>query len=231
MGNFLDVFPRTIYDINRSSASNYETVTNIFFRMSIIKETIDNTSSYYIYSIKESDKPETLAENVYNDPQAYWMILYANDMVDPQYDWPLNYNDFGNYIVNKYGSVANSQTSIHHYEKVIDRKVGVSQDSTMEVRVTIDYANTSNTVPSTYHYDYYTGMASSEYTTYSVANTTVHETITKEAVSCYDYEERLNFNKRLIKIIRPIYYSQIMSEFLRLTDQSKPPSSFLRRLT
>lgn len=227
MGNFLDTFPKIIYDINRSNITNYDLTTNIFFRLGIIKSVLDNTSAYYVYTIKETDKPEILADNVYRDPEAHWIILLANDMVDPQYDWPMNYIDFENFIINKYGSVATAQATPHHYEKVTQRQAGVTNTPYI-FRQEIDYANTSNSVPTSFHYDYYTGLADSEYITYSVANTTVFQTVSREMISCYDYEYNLNESKRTIKIIKPEYYVQIMGELQSLTGNAAQP--FIRRL-
>ena len=123
MANFLDNFPRVNYDITRNKLTNYQIVTDITFRMRIIREVIENTAAYFEYVITDTDTPEILAEKVYGNPEAYWIILYANDIFDPQYDWPLNYRSFNNYIINKYGSTANAQGTIHHYEKVIERTV------------------------------------------------------------------------------------------------------------
>lgn len=145
MGTFLDKFPTTIYDINKSSISNYETVTNILYRIHIIKETLEKTSAYYVYTIRDGDKPETLAEKVYRNPEAHWIILYANDMVDPQYDWPLDYKNFNNYIENKYGSIANAQIGIHHYEKVTQR-VEKSSGTITEIVNVIDYAPKTDSI-------------------------------------------------------------------------------------
>jgi len=61
---------------------------------------------------------------------------------------------------------------------------------------------------------------SNDVNTYSVDGKTVIETVRGEAISNYDYELRLNDEKRLIKVIKAEYYSVIMAEFKRLTDQS-----------
>lgn len=227
MGTYLDKFPKTLYDINRAKLSNYVSVTNIFFRIQLIKETINNTAAYYVYSIKDTETPEILAENVYKNPQAHWMILYANDMIDAQYDWPLNYKNFQNYIINKYGSIAIAQTTVHHHEKVISRTINSSTEVS-EIKQEIDYINQTDTVPSYYHYDYYTGMAETEYNTYNVNGDTIHETISKREIYCYDYENELNENKRIIKIIKPEYYLNILSELNILLNENQLP--FYRKL-
>lgn len=145
MAKFFDLFPRIGYDIARSKYSNYEQVTNIFLRFGFLKEVIENISSYYEYTITDSDKPEILAEKVYGDPEAHWIILYANNMTDPQYDWPLNERDFNKFIIGKYGSVANAKTTIHHYEKVITRTEN-STGTSSEFRYVIDYNIKTNSI-------------------------------------------------------------------------------------
>jgi hypothetical protein len=85
--------------------------------------------------------------------RAHWIILYANNIIDPQYDWPLGYRDFNNYISNKYRTAAatdlsisantitdqqviawtpnkTSANNIHHYEMVIKRTESLSGQET-----------------------------------------------------------------------------------------------------
>jgi len=138
MAKFFDQFPKRPYDINREQYTNYVLATDILFRLGIIKETLENTTSYYEYTITEFDKPEILAEKLYGNPEAAWIILLANDMLDPQYDWPLDYRSFNNYLIAKYGSIANAQSTIHHYEKVITRK-DIDTDAEITNRYIIDY--------------------------------------------------------------------------------------------
>lgn len=127
MSSFLDRFPKIPYDINKNMFSNYENITDLTFRFSIIKEVLNNISAYYEYTIIEGETPEILADRVYGDPGAYWMILYANEIYDPQYDWPMNQDVFDKYVAGKYGSLSAAKNGIHHYEKVIGRQIENSE--------------------------------------------------------------------------------------------------------
>jgi hypothetical protein len=118
---YLDAFPKVKYDINRGSFPVLDTVTNIFFRLQILKNVLSTATSYEVYSIQDGDTPEILAEKVYGDVGAGWIIMYANNIHNPLYDWPLDTSSFNRYIVGKYGSIENAKTAIHHYEKVITR--------------------------------------------------------------------------------------------------------------
>lgn len=225
MSSFLDLYPKIRYDISKSSVSNYQIITNITFRLNIVREVLNNISAYFAYDITDTDTPEILAEKVYGNPEAYWIILYANDIMDPQYDWPLNGRAFNNYIIDKYGSVANAKTQIHHYEKVVQREV---DDIVTTFRYQVNETSLITGSPGVPYDSYNTLPATQSVTTYSVNGKSVTETISRNAVSNYDWEDQQNEAKRSIKIIKKDYYLQIVSEFNNLTGANSP--SFLRRL-
>lgn len=143
MAKYFDKFPLIPYNIAGTKPNEYQAATNIFFRLRFLRGVLSNFSAYLDYIVQDGDTPEILAEKIYGDPEAHWMILYANDIVDPQFDWPLSNRDFNNYINAKYGSSANAQIQIHHYEKVIERTESVSGLKTT-TRFNIDYS--TNTV-------------------------------------------------------------------------------------
>lgn len=250
MSLFLDAFPKVQYDPVRSLYSNYDTVTNILFRMGFIKSVVNNSSVYTKYSITDSDTPEILAEKVYGDPNAYWIILYANDIYDPQYDWPLEYRSFKNFVANKYrtqaaadlsisvSSITDNQVidwtrkendpagkNIHHYERVIERTDSFS-DVTTTIIDQIDY----QPITSEPH-DCYTTLPHIDNAvtdTLRIGDRVVYEKKYSRFVTLYDYEDNLNEKKRQIKLISPQYYTQIIGEFNSMTKNSVDP--FMRRL-
>ena len=120
---YFDNFPKIPYDIDGTGLTT-ESVTNIFHRFGILKDVISNAGSYVLYEIEENDTPEIIAEKAYDDAGAGWIILYANKIIDPQFDWPLNDDAFRKFITQKYGSIANAQSTYHHYEKVVETRVG-----------------------------------------------------------------------------------------------------------
>jgi hypothetical protein len=78
---YFNSFPQIPYDIAGKQFTNYQNVTNIFFRLRVIQEVLGNISAYYEYLIRDEDKPEILAEKIYGDPEAHWIILMANNMM------------------------------------------------------------------------------------------------------------------------------------------------------
>jgi hypothetical protein len=187
MTKFLEYFPKIPYDIEKTKISDYELVTNITFRVGIIREVLNNAGSYYLYTVKDGETPEIVAENAYRDPEAHWIILYANEIYDPQYDWPLSTRAFRNYIVNKYRnqaaqslSISNTvitdtqviswtqdttnEDSVHHYEKQIIR-YNATDDVTMSINIEVNKSNLTSVLNSTLEnvpYDFYTSANTSD---------------------------------------------------------------------
>ena len=231
MAKYFDLFPQIAYDIDGKQLSTYQNVTNIFFRLRVVQKVLGNISAYYNYIITEGDTPEILAENIYGDPEAHWIILMANNIVDPQYDWPLSDRTFEAYIIGKYGSIETAQLQIHHYEKVIQREESASGIMT-ETRFVINQEKlTDNALDMPY--DYYQGDGSLPETqsvnTYNLPdNRTVIETIFRDSITVYDYELNLNEDKRNIRIIKPEFYGRIIEEFNTLTENVNAP--YLRKL-
>lgn len=232
MSQFFGQFPRIRYDIGGKNYKNFQTITNIFFRLGIVQKALSNSSSYYEHIIRDEDRPEILAEKLYGNPEAYWIIFLANNIIDYQYDWPLDSASFIKFIIDKYGSVETAQTTYKHYKKNISREETLSGTIT-ETSFIINQANLASSLASSQAnvpYDYYNGLAETqEVNTYSVSSRTVIEIINRSRVSYYDYENELNEAKRNIKIIKPEFYPQIKSEFNNLTNKFSG-SKYIRRL-
>ena len=250
MSSYFDKFPLIRYQISGVKYSSFQTIRNLLFRTAIIREALSNSSSYIRYIIRDGDTPEILASKVYDDPQAHWMILYANDMIDAQYDWPMTSTVFPKYIADKYRSMAEADrgtsledyevvawtqdrtnpASYHHYEKVIRRENQTARVTT-ETRFIINKSKLTNNeldVP----YDYYDDLAAVQDVTpidLEIPDQTVIETVYRDEITYYDYENELNEAKRTIRIIKKEYYTQMNTEFGILTNRNTPV--FLRRVS
>jgi hypothetical protein len=243
---FFNKFPVVRYDMENKKYSyqNSQIVTNILFRIGIIKEVLSNIASYYEYTVRDDEKPEILADKFYNDPEGHWVILYANDIFDPQYDWPLDSKSFNKYLADKYRSQAEadlgagisdfrvvdwtrdttSANSVHHYEKVITRENSVSQIIN-EKRVEINKEKLWDTTIIDVPLDVYDDLPEQTVEFFNLSNTgvTITQTITKDAITYYDYENNLNEQKRNIKVIKKQYYNQILEELNSLTASRQFP--------
>jgi hypothetical protein len=83
------------------------------FTRRVIAEDVNlaTTLAYDEYDIQDGDTPEIVSDRIYNNPAYHWVILLANGIIDPRFDWPLSVNAFNNYVEDKYVDPG----AVHHY--------------------------------------------------------------------------------------------------------------------
>lgn len=108
---YFNMFPQMIYTLD--DYANGQLVTDIIRRVSISDEIKNNSSFYDLYDIKDGDTPELVASEIYGSPLYHWIVLLANDIIDPRFDWPLSQPNLVEYCKSKYGT--GNVYSTHHY--------------------------------------------------------------------------------------------------------------------
>jgi len=110
---YFDYFPTIRYDV-RGEKNNRRTqgITNVLVRIRK-KLNVVNSAFFEQYFISDGDRADTLAHQIYGDSTLHWVVLYANYMTNPYYDWPLPYFDLQKFVAKKYPDNING---IHHYE-------------------------------------------------------------------------------------------------------------------
>lgn len=193
---YFDNLPKIVYKKNGNSVL----YTNLLARASVRPTILQNSLIYYEYDIQDSDTPEIIAAKYYDDPFRFWMVLLPNNILDAQWDWPLESTVFKSYLENKYPNI-NTQNLLNHYEKVITQKeLTTNRKVTFSVRV--DQVTWDSIVESKSIVTTATGQ--------------VEIVTTKRSVSVYDYEYNLNEKKRKIKLINAAYADQLEKELLEL---------------
>ena len=175
-------------------------LTNLLARANIIPEALKSPLLYYTYDIQEGDTPEIVAHKYYDDMYRYWIVLFANQIIDPQWDWPLNGSNFNKYIDDKYTEF-DPYSEVHHYEKIIEQ-TDVSTLTTTKNTVIISSDAYDNIVTNTVTYNLPTG--------------TVSVTTSRRAVDYYTYELELNESKRNIKLLNKNYVNEFETELKTL---------------
>ena len=213
MAKFFNYFPKTIYTAN-TNVSGLDTVTNIIARFGFERSLKENSSTFYKYSIQDSDTPEIIAHKYYDHAERHWIVLLFNDIIDPQYDWPLKYETFINYVDTKYSANGAANTTVqsglawsmsvnnvHSYYKIIQR---TSADGTVtEERIQIDSGTYANVAATTSSITLQSGNI-------------ITQTVSKEKKSYYDYEMETNEAKRNIILLKPDFVPQIEKEFKKI---------------
>ena len=109
---YFNYFPEIAYDVRgKKDNVRIDFVTNILVRARK-KIEITNASLFEQYFIRDGDRADTIAHKIYDDSTLHWLIMYANYMTNPYYDWPMTYFDLQKYIVKKY----DNPNGVHHYE-------------------------------------------------------------------------------------------------------------------
>jgi len=212
MAKYFKYFPKSIYS---TDSVLVDVVTNIVARYAFQQSFKDNTSVFYDYDIQDSDTPEIIASKFYNSPERHWVVLMMNNIVDPQFDWPLKQDTLIKYINSKYKSSANTQAgqtglqwaqlNNHSYYKIETRTTGYNNTS-IEKKYEID-ANTYNSLaPTTTNVILDNGIA-------------ITITISKDVKSYYFYEDEENEKKRTIKLLKPEFVYSIEQELQKVFSQ------------
>jgi hypothetical protein len=198
MAKYFNNFPKEYYTLE-DKPNGLDIVTNIISRFSLEQSFKENTSIYEKYNVQDSDTPEIIAAKMYDSSERHWIVLTMNDIVDPQFDWPLDYRTLISFIDDKYTANANvsagqtglvwAQQNTQSYYS-IETRTTTKNGEYLEKKVQVDantYANVS---------------VSSSNVTLNDGNQITIST-TKENKSYYDYELEENENKRQIKILKP----------------------------
>tara|TARA_Y100001972_G_scaffold45385_1_gene56061 strand:- start:133 stop:783 length:651 start_codon:yes stop_codon:yes gene_type:complete len=172
--------------IDSLSSSEYVTVKNIFRRMTLRDDLKNIFTVFNKYEIKEGDRPDTVAEEVYGKSDLDWVVLISAGIVNVRNEWPLSSRDLYNYVVEKYGLA--KKDFIHHYES---KEIKDSQD-----RLIISEGNVVDSDFSITYFDNGSYITKSEV----------------KGVTNYEFESKENIKKSNIFILRRIYLQQVLSD-------------------
>ena len=170
--------------------SDYITVKNFFKRGFLREDIFQNLAFFTKYSISGNDRPDNVAFEVYNDSTLDWLVLMSNNIVNIQNEWPISNADFDELMLEKYGSYDTLFSGIHHYE-------------TLEVKDARDVkiVNAGLKVESDYSVTFFDERAGQM--------VTVTPTI---PVTNYQYEQKVNEDKRNIYLLQPRYVQVVRDD-------------------
>ena len=202
--SYFDLFPDLLlpsFTDNRNSSYDYVRVKNLFKRAKIRDDFFQNAVVFDKYSIVGDNRPDNVAQTLYNNPQLDWIVLISNNIINVREEWPMSQADLNNYLMNKYGSELLQE--IHHYET---KEVRDSEGNLL--------LQAGLTVDANFQFKY------SNFGTYKVLSGASIVT----SVSNYDYEVLKNDEKRTIYVLRQNYIQTViddMREIMTYTDSSQ----------
>ena len=206
--------PDILYQSNllhKVSSQEYIRIKNIFRRVKIQDWIAENTNFFNKYTIRDGERPDTMAERLYGSSDRDWIIILTAGITNIRNDWPLSNYDLYRYVEAKYGTDLNA---IHHYEtiEVRDNKGRLILPGGQRV-------DQNFTIPTPYDAsatNFYVGVRpQSDNIDYRSVNSDINPVT---GVSNYEYETQLNESKREIEVMKPIYLQQFLNDMRELMN-------------
>lgn len=207
MSNYFSKVPDFEY-VSRlpdANISDYINVKNLFKRVNLRQDIYQDLSFFTKYEIKGDDRPDNVAFKEYGRSDLDWVVLTSNNILNIQSEWPMPQFEFDNYLIEKYETYENLN-SIHHYETVElknDNDVIIVQKGLK--------------VPSDYSITYF------ESSDIEIGMVTKNPVV---AVTNYEYEEKLNENKRNIYLLKKRYLNLIIDDLEDIMRYRKGSSQY-----
>ena len=128
---------------DKNSSHDYLLVKNIFRRAKIRDDLQNVMTIFNKYQIRDGERPETVAEEVYGSTSYDWVVIITSGITSIRDQWPLSNRDLYRFCDRKYGSDINS---IHHYEttEVKDSKGRLILNAGLEVNLNFTIPNPSS---------------------------------------------------------------------------------------
>ena len=204
MSNYFNRLPNLEYpSLLKTRRTNRDTirVKNLFRRVKIREDLFSNLTEFDRFQIHGDDRPDTVAEELYGNPNLDWVILMSNNIIDIKNEWPMTQYDLNIYLEDKY--TPQQLIDIHHYE-TLQLKDGkgrlilpagkvVDEDWSLEYFDGLQIRNTDSTIGGR----------------------------PLRSVSFLEYEIKKNDKKRNINVLRRDMLSLFMKDFERIMKYDK----------
>ena len=188
------------------SEGDYSIVKNFFKRVRLRDDIFQDLTFFTKFTVAGDDRPDNVANTVYDDPSLDWVVLLSNNIVNVQSEWPLGQAAFNTYITEKYGDETTLYSGIHHYES---REVQANDGT-----IIIPSGQRVSIGQSVSFFD--------EDSSQQIVRTDVAMPITN-----YAFEEKLNDEKRNIFVLKPIYLNIIFDDINQLMRNKKGSTQFI----
>ena len=210
MSSYFNLIPDFDYVSRLPDAkiSDYIRVKNFFRRVTLREDIYQNLTFFTKYPIEGDDRPDNVAQKVYENPDLDWLILLANNITHIPTEWPMAQNDFDRFLLEKYDQYNTIYNGIHHHETI---EVKDSNNVTIVpagLEVSSDFTQT--------YYDYFVSEMKTE------------SNITRP-VTNYEYEEKIENDKRQIFILKQEYLTVVLDDLDEIMPYEKGSTEFIDR--
>ena len=194
----------------RESNTDFIQTKNLFRRVKVREDLFANFMQFDKYKVVGDERPDNVAQKVYDNDDLDWVILLSNNIVDLNNEWPLTQSQLNEFLNDKY--TPQELVSIHHYETLELR------DSRNQLILPAGIV-----VDEDFNLEYLSGGQVKS------TNSLVDGRPVK-AVTFYDYENDLNDKKRNINVLKPELLGVFIRDFERIMKYDKSSQYVNRRL-
>ena len=195
----IKLLPKIFYDLSiENEPSAVVVIPDLMTRVRLKLSDADRKLMLSDYQMLDGESPEIVSMKLYGTMDYHWTIMFINERYDYISDFPLKYETIEAYCQKKYG--AENVFNVHHYE---DHNGNITEE------YTFDWMNTSGAQP--------TGIPAEQYIWkewYKYSNVGTDwvrlKTLQSRVITNFEYEDRLNESKRMIKVIKPNYIGQFV---------------------
>ncbi len=206
MSNYFSQLPDFEYVSRLPDAriSDYIPVKNLFKKGKLREDIIEQTAIFTKYKVRGNDRPDNVAQELYGDPNLDWVVLASNNILNVYDEWPMTQVNFENYLLDKYGTFTEIN-AIHHYETTeVKNKSGA-------VIVTAGLEVDSN-----FSVTYFDAAVEGYDTKYPVTS-----------VTNYDYEVKIQDDKRNIFTLKPRYLNIAKDDLKEMMEYKKGSTQYV----
>ena len=187
--------------------SDYITVKNLFKKGKLADDIFQDLTVFTKYEIEGDDRPDNVAYKIYDDSDLDWVVLLSNNIINIQSEWPLSQRDFDRYLIDKYETYE-KLNDVHHYETKEITNLGGAVIVQEGLQVESDYSVT--------YYEWYLDQQ------ITPSSSDLIKTVTN-----YDYEEKIENEKRNIYLLKPQYLNVIKDDLEDMMKYKKGSTQYL----
>jgi hypothetical protein len=178
---------------DKISSTDYVRVKNIFRRVKLRDDLSKNIVLFNKYQIEEGERPDIVAEKLYGKADLDWIVLICAGITNVRNQWPLSSRDIYRFSEEKYGDELNA-TRIYETTEVKDGNGRLILPAGKVVDGNFRIPNPED------------------------ISQTLNPVV---GISNYEYETRLNDEKRSIDILKKVYLQTFLNDTRKLTYYSQ----------
>ena len=183
---------------NKNSSLDYIEVKNIFRRIKLRDDLQSAFTLFDKYEIPMGYTPNMVADEVYGSAELDWVVLITAGIINVRNEWPLSNSDIYDFALDKYGGNINA-TRFYETKEIKDSGKRIILPK-------------GKVVDSDFVFTYYDNGRQ------SVSGTNV-----RTGISNYEYEVRINENKKDIYLLKLGHLQQFLNDMRDIMVYDKSP--------